>query len=425
MKKIISLICIATMLVGVIFACPAVAQAEANILSTDVTEASEGCKLVGIQGSYIVQAEDTIKRINELRKEACSEGIRDPRDGSRRLTMDDYTPIKWSSDLEYIARIRAAEANVITDHMRPNGNSCFSLCSENGVSSHGEILAWNFSKFMVDGINQWYGEKYDWVNQTGGVTGHYTQMIDPSNLYIGLGMFYSNDGAFPNCTAGEFSSRQGLDTTVGESISNCIQTIEIESSALSALTLRKLSGSSKLYAGTTAKYQPVYNVSSDFGDSRVMPLESAQWQSSDTSVATVNNGEVKCLKAGKTVISAELSSGKKASVTVTVSKKSQTITAKAKTQKIKATTLKNKKQTVKKVITVKKAQGKVTYKKVKKGSTSSIYGKIKINSKSGAITLKKGKYIKGTYYLKVKVTAAGNANYNSCSKTVTVKIKVK
>ncbi|MCH5304340.1 MAG: CAP domain-containing protein, partial [Ruminococcus sp.] len=383
-----------------------------------------GCTLVGIQGSYIVQAKSAIDRINELRKEACKEGIRDPRNESRNLTMDDYTPINWSSDLEYIARIRAAEANVITGHTRANGKSCWSIQSENGVSSYGEILAWNFSKTMTSGIEQWYEEKYDWVKQTGGVTGHYTQMIDPSNLYIGLGTFYSSDGAYPNCTAGEFSSRQGLDTTVGKSISNCIQTIEIEKSVLGTLSLKKFSGGSKFYAGKTAEYQPVYNVESIYGDSQVISLESAKWKSSNTSVATVNNGKVKCLKAGKVVVTCELSAGEKTSVTVTVSKSAQPMTVKVKTKNVKASILKKKSQTIKKAITVNKAKGKVTYKKVKKGSTASVYNKIKINNK-GEITLKKGKYTKGNYKLKVKVTAAGNADFNSGSKTVTVKIKVK
>lgn len=60
-------------------------------------------------------------------------------------------------------------------------------------------------------IEQWYSEKSDWVNQVpGAVTGHYTSMIDPSNTYIGLGTFYSEDMRYPNTTAGEFSYETGL-----------------------------------------------------------------------------------------------------------------------------------------------------------------------------------------------------------------------
>lgn len=73
-----------------------------------------------------------------------------------------------------------------------------------------------------------------------------------------------------------------------------------------------------------------------------------------------------------------------------------------------------------KTMTVKKAQGKVTYAKVSKGSSKYLT----ISKSTGKITVKK-KTPKGTYEIKVKVTAAGNSNYKKGSKTVTVKVKVK
>lgn len=104
-------------------------------------------------------------------------------------------------------------------------------------------------------------------------------------------------------------------------------------------------------------------------------------------------------------------------------KKANTLKVTAATKSVKAKTLKSKKQTVK-PLTVKKAQGKVTFKLVKKGTSSKLYSKLKINSK-GVLTLKKGKYSKKTYTAVIKVKAAGNSEYKSGSKTVKVKIKVK
>ena len=43
---------------------------------------------------------------------------------------------------------------------------------------------------------------------------------------------------------------------------------------------------------------------------------------------------------------------------------------------------------------------------------------------TGKVTVKK-KLKKGTYKIKVKVTAAGNSNYKALTRTVTFKIKVK
>lgn len=94
----------------------------------------------------------------------------------------------------------------------------------------------------------------------------------------------------------------------------------------------------------------------------------------------------------------------------------------AKTVKVKSSKLKKKSQTLKvsKVVKfTKKGQGTLTYKKVK-GSK-----KIAINKKNGKVTVKKG-LKKGTYKVKVKIKAAGNANYNaSAFKTVTFKIIIK
>lgn len=94
---------------------PAVETLQDHTLAeTDSVE--ENCVLVGLKGSYLASADAALKRINEIRKEACKQGIQDPRDPNRKLTMSDYVPVKWSSDLEYIARVRAAEASVYMDH---------------------------------------------------------------------------------------------------------------------------------------------------------------------------------------------------------------------------------------------------------------------------------------------------------------------
>lgn len=95
----------------------------------------------------------------------------------------------------------------------------------------------------------------------------------------------------------------------------------------------------------------------------------------------------------------------------------------AKTKTVKAKKLKSKKQAVK-ALTIANAQGKVTAAIVKNGTSKKILKKIKINKK-GVITLKKGKYNKTTYKIKVKITANGNDSYKLCTKTKTVRIKVK
>ena len=128
-----------------------------STLPTTSAEPSPGCTFLGIEGKYITQIQDAIDRINEIRLEACREGVISPASG-KPLTPDDYVPLQWSADLEYIARIRAAEASVTMDHTRTNGKSIW-FSGPNGISSNAEVIAWNWSETMTDGIEQWHNEK--------------------------------------------------------------------------------------------------------------------------------------------------------------------------------------------------------------------------------------------------------------------------
>ena len=90
---------------------------------------------------------------------------------------------------------------------------------------------------------------------------------------------------------------------------------------------------------------------------------------------------------------------------------------KAKTFSVKYKKLKKKSQALSKakVFKITKAKGTVTFKKASGNKKITV-------SKSGKITVKKG-LKKGTYTVKVKVTAKGNGAYKS--KTVTAKVKVR
>lgn len=288
----------------------------AEVLPTTVTEPSKGCVLLGVEGSFLDAKDAALKRINEIRLEACREGVVNPATG-KPLTKADYVPIKWSSDLEYIARIRAAEAGIYISHVRPNGKSCFSVSSPNGVSSYGEVLAWNWTDSVIHGINQWYDEKYDWVNKTGRVTGHYTSMINPYNTYVGIATFYSEDLIYPNCTSGEFCAGSSMDEGKMPAKKDCIQTIEIEKTALADA---EVSGNSAIERKGTTELCYKRNVKFSADDTPVglVVFDEVRWKSSKPSVATVNeNGVVTGVSEGSTKITATCG-GESASITVKV-----------------------------------------------------------------------------------------------------------
>lgn len=107
---------------------------------------------------------------------------------------------------------------------------------------------------------------------------------------------------------------------------------------------------------------------------------------------------------------------------VIVKKAANPLKVKDKTVKVKFKKLKKKAKKLKvtKVVKfAKKGVGALTYKKVKGNK------KIKINKKTGKVTIKKG-LKKGTYKVKIKIRAKGNSNYMASDyKKLTFKIKVK
>lgn len=53
-------------------------KAAKNVLPANVTAPSEDCLLVGVSGRYISNMENALARINEIRLEACNEGVISP-----------------------------------------------------------------------------------------------------------------------------------------------------------------------------------------------------------------------------------------------------------------------------------------------------------------------------------------------------------
>lgn len=137
-----------------------------TVLKTDTSTASDGCTMLGIYGSYYSNAKEALAKINDIRKEACTAGnVPDPRNPERMLTPSDYSPLKWSSDLERVARIRAAEAAIAyhfmdSGHQRLNQKE-FSDIVYNGHHSSAEDLSYYYNKDMIEGILLWYMEKKD------------------------------------------------------------------------------------------------------------------------------------------------------------------------------------------------------------------------------------------------------------------------
>lgn len=272
---------------------------------------------VELKGAYHTETADKIlKRLNEIRKEACDNGYIDPNTG-KALKASDYTPLKWSADMEAIARVRAAEAAVYLSHTRPNGDRCWTVTTTDGVSSSAESLAWNYDGLMK-GIEQWYGEKDDYVNKVANKeTGHYEFIISTKYNQVGVGCFYSTEKnvAYPYSVAMELTHLTKLDTTKDKTAGSCVVPIEYKGSYVTSIGIANddlpfliVGENGKVVCKATVKYKCPKNTSITRTLTAAVDM-GLTWKSSDETIASINSaGRVSAKKVGKTKITAAFGS---------------------------------------------------------------------------------------------------------------------
>lgn len=313
MKKLLIILTMCLLMI------PGVTAHAETTLETDMASAGNDCIMVGVKGSYIKpDVQKIVNRLNEIRMEACREGIRIPDiwgDESKTLTMDDYVPVKWSDILQNYALIRSAEASVNPSHARTGSSGDF-----NELETHGENLAWaSYTADYLWAINYWYSEKSY-------LGGHYTAMIDPSLDYVALGCFQGSDSSWYSTVSMEFcNSSWASDADLAKlndnssykhTYGNCIQKIELKKKYITGYAMPNVSS---LEIGKSKNLMPRYDTECDGDCSTVYPLN-LTWSSSSNAIATVTNGIVKGVGAGSVTITARNPAYSDLSKTITIKK---------------------------------------------------------------------------------------------------------
>ncbi|MBP5207038.1 MAG: Ig-like domain-containing protein [Clostridia bacterium] len=312
----------------------------------DFTSAPRGGSLVvAIEGSFVTvsdtEKQDVLDRINEIRLEACKEHLVNPEYSNKTLSESDYVPIKWSMLLEMVAAMRAVEASVYCMHGRIGatqwGNTNSTFENGYGIRACSEVIAWNWNyddaAALVEAVDQWYEEKYDYVNETpGAVTGHYTALINPNNLYIGLSGFWNPNMRGTNTVsryttvAAQFARPSWQsDPNIREDIAGIggrvAQKIEVAPSLIGELSLSAdkeivIGQTSKVVAGAVVKTTGgVYGTSYGVGN----VYAGLTWESSDPSVISVSvDGTITAVSKGTATITASVpDQNVEASITIT------------------------------------------------------------------------------------------------------------
>lgn len=301
-------------------------KAETVVLPAQTATPSEGCVFVGVPGQYLTDTQNVINRINQIRKEACDQGYANPNNG-KALTASDYVPIKWSSQLESIARIRVVEAGIAfmhsglkTGHRRLNAPStnpagAFDITYPAGVTPGYEVIAYNTGTSVLAGVEQWYSE-ISVYNKTNGWydqdAGHYAALINPENTYIGLACFYSGATSWANTTLAQLGSGNQLDETQQAPVADCLQKTDVHISNIASW---------KIYFNTLAAGKTVrcdLKAKIDGMKKEVLVTDTVTWSSSDPTVASMDAaGNLTGIKPGTVTVTAQ-AGGKIIKTSVTV-----------------------------------------------------------------------------------------------------------
>ncbi|MBQ1408095.1 MAG: CAP domain-containing protein [Eubacterium sp.] len=307
---------------------------------------------VGVRGDFLGNQKEALKRMNEIRLEACKEGVPDPRtDGKTKLKPSDYVPLKWSTDIEEYARLRAAEASVFPSHFQMGSYLEPDRIKDDYFEGKGEVLAFGCST-IKEGVEAWYKEKKDWVklNDDWFKVGHYATMIDPDNRYVGMAGFQTfNNGNGGGELLGNSRYRSSIcarfheiGTFEGESNSekmmpaqkDVVQIISLYKSALGKPYLAMIAGESDdegedgIYAMQTE--DPVFGIARKvdvpadaFPASTALVLAADcldyKFTSSNPSALPITaDGKARAAQSGKAVVTATNSKGTKYTIKVKV-----------------------------------------------------------------------------------------------------------
>lgn len=284
------------------------------------TPLKSGHVLVGVQGKdYTSSVTDVLNKINQVRYDACKEGVINPAT-DKPLTLNDYKPLKIGKLCTNSAKIRAAEASLYLDHTRPNGESCHTVIyalygREYGLGWTGENLAWYpDEKTSIDG---WINEKDNYVNKVpNAMVGHYEALISTNYNYIGISSFNPDNDTQKwdwTCTEATFA---GNDTEVTpESAKNGAAVLAKIEVPLSKTFNQCISGNAMAYIGDKNKYEVLVsydnkqsgNMTSKVYDCPV--YDNVTWKSSDESVLKFNGTTFEALKLGRVTLTATVGSG--------------------------------------------------------------------------------------------------------------------
>ncbi|MFR4212413.1 MAG: cell wall-binding repeat-containing protein [Bifidobacterium catenulatum] len=257
---------------------------------------------------------DALNAVIKWRKDALNDArIKFKYDGSWKtvpeylkaagISQQEYLSPKWSNALERIAIQRALEAYTWADgHTRPDDDWCFEA-SYKGLTSNAEVLAWG-TWDISDAIDLWASEKSDYINEVNGhgsgMTGHYTTLTYPDYGSYGFAGGFSDSSTYSGeAVPRGYASKYSDETPTNLKGYGRFEISVSQGHINDGMTWKGLHWNSSSALEPGKSDEAVVRLSYDANRYNLL---GGTWSSSNTVVATVNEGNIKTLKRGNTVI---------------------------------------------------------------------------------------------------------------------------
>ena len=299
---------------------------DAILVRETITQtASDGNVLIGVKGIDMTDPmSDVLNELNQVRYEACSEGVIDPATG-KALTLSDYKPLKIGKTCTEVSKIRAAEGAVYLGHARPTGNgnisSCFevaSYCFEKAGINYmaiAENLGWTYEDNTY--ISGWISEKDDYVSgNTSAQVGHYEAIISTDYNYVGISTFDPVDDIVNYdwaCTEATFAKNDvELENLEGKQNSTVIAKMEVP---LTDVISCDINGDAVLCADDETELSMKASIDNKISGSRhncvydCPVYDKVTWESLDESVLKISDNNALGIMPGRTTIKSTIGEG--------------------------------------------------------------------------------------------------------------------
>ncbi len=232
---------------------------------------------VNISGTYNYdKAKDVFNLVNEERT---------------KLNLE---PLELDNELMEAAMLRAAETSIYWDHIRPNGLSCFSVCSKINGENIG-LGATSATRIMER-----------WMNSPG----HKAQIVKSAHKSIGIGCYYnSKNGA--HYWVQVFSRGETQDTNILSGTRDVNNTVQVATDkGYINPDIRGLNETNTLSIGETLTPTSVRNKNTGPNATAYttnIALSDLTWESSNTNIFTVDrNGTITAKNPGTATLTAKI-----------------------------------------------------------------------------------------------------------------------